>query len=69
MVGNNRRCLRRTVQERRIGRRDLNARQQEIEEHSRFSKRHLHPTVLGKFDSCKKGAVQSPRATVKFAIG
>ena len=23
----------------------------------------------GKFDSCKKGALQSPRATVKFVIG
>lgn len=40
-----------------------------IEEHSRFSESDLHPTVLGKFDSCKKGAVQSPRAVVMLAIG
>ena len=69
MAGNNRRCLRRRVQERRNGRRDLNACQREFKQYSRFSERHLHPAVLGKFDSCKKGAVQSPRVAVIFAIG
>ena len=37
-------------------------------EHSRLFGRHLHPSVLGKFDNCKKGALQSPRAMVMFAI-
>ncbi len=69
MAGNNRRCLRLREQERRNGRRDLIACQREFKEYSRFSERHLHPAVLGNFDSCKKGAVQSPRATVIFAIG
>ena len=69
MAGNNRRCPEQRVQERRNGRRDLNACQRESEEFQRFSERRLHPAVLGKFDSCKKGALQSPRATVEFAIG
>lgn len=69
MVSNNPLCLQLRVQEHRNGRRDLNTCQRAFEEHSGFSKRHLHPSVLGKLDSCKKGALQSPRATVMFAIG
>ena len=68
MANNNRPCLRRWVQGRRNGLADLNACQQAVGEHSRLFGRHLHPSVPGKFDNCKKGAVQSPRAMVMFAI-
>lgn len=69
MADNNRACLRGRVQERRNGRQDLSAGQRVPEEVSRVSKRYLQPAVLGKFDSCKKGAAQSPRAKVTFAMG
>lgn len=69
MAGNNRLCLGRREQERKNGLRYLIACQLGLDEHLRLSRRHLHPAVLGKLDSCKKGGVQSPRAVVKFPMG
>ena len=69
MAGNNRPGHGRRVQGRTNGLPDLNAYQSEVEALCRVSAKHLHPTVPGKFDNCKKGAVQGPRAKVTFAIG